>query len=880
MRSVIFTVIAFALATITAAQDAEVIVNAPDSGFRLTIPEVGWTHVVRKDDDDLTTVAIGPAALGGTVQLSVQVTRVTDASDAAVDRYIQTLRASVDGQPGIDQFEDFVIEVDGRTAKGLQVRQQAQGQAYRVRVFFLGDRGMQYRFQFHAPVEAFDEHWPTVQRVLAGFKLTELSDEAQMRFRLRELAARCGTQVNWARDWNDASRRAREEGRLIVVAVHAVPGFQIGNPLNEGVFMSPEVLDLVEHRFVGWRWSAGLPAPFVDPDVFGLSGTTFGMGLLICSPDGEVLRQIFLLDPELVADGLRAALLEHADLAPPPAPPADADRAQRAAFLIDSGQLDAAEDLIGSAGSNDPRAIAYQRARLFHAKRDGASALAGLDRARSADLSNSTDPTDAELLLEEAAVRAGTGDNTGAAEALKRCLAESPDDSVRAKTLLLQGTIAWAEGATADTVRDTWHTVIRDAPDEPAAWIAAAALIGPALDLDLRPNLAWPSETAGQLATIPDPAPRTRPFVEAVALEEAVDWLLNHQSDRGAWETPAGVRDAQIAADPLTLATHSIVLLALTRAAVWFDEVGDSDRVSRCREAVMRGLRRYLDDRDLLRAHPRTVAFMDYTCWSASYGLFATVALLDPANGIIDHLPQNDRTRLREEADHLVRELTRIQSANGGWSYYLSGNVGGAIAGAAMSFTTATVLLALQDAAEAGIDVPEDVLPRGYDCLATLRGTNGNFEYMRRGPEAFQAGAVHPAGSAARGPVCTLALLRAGRLEPIAMQEALQTYAAHLAPYGNESRKALMHAGAAAQGSHYLLYDYSTAADALRRTAAAVDSADEATRAAARAAIVRELARCRSADGSFIDNPIIGAAAGTGLATLTLLDLREAFEDD
>ena len=43
----------------------------------------------------------------------------------------------------------------------------------------------------------------------------------------------------------------------------------------------------MEHRFVGWHWSHGQDAPFVDHDVFGLSGTTFGVGLLVCTPDGE-----------------------------------------------------------------------------------------------------------------------------------------------------------------------------------------------------------------------------------------------------------------------------------------------------------------------------------------------------------------------------------------------------------------------------------------------------------------------------------------------------------------------------------------------------------------------------------------------------------------
>ena len=44
----------------------------------------------------------------------------------------------------------------------------------------------------------------------------------------------------------------------------------------------------------------------------------------------------------------------------------------------------------------------------------------------------------------------------------------------------------------------------------------------------------------------------------------------------------------------------------------------------------------------------------------------------------------------------------------------------------------------------------------------------------------------------------------------------MELFVEHLPGFGAQRRKALMHAGLHAQGSHYLLYDYSTAAEALR----------------------------------------------------------------
>ncbi len=229
------------------------------------------------------------------------------------------------------------------------------------------------------------------------------------------------------------------------------------------------------------------------------------------------------------------------------------------------------------------------------------------------------------------------------------------------------------------------------------------------------------------------------------------------------------------------------------------------------------------------------------------------------------------RPDLDAEIDRLITDLVRIQAGNGGWSYYLSGQLDGNAVGAAMSFTTATVLCALQSAQDAGFEVPAETMNRGLACLASLRGSNGVYAYMRQGEGAFTAGVVDPRGAAARGPICALALRRAGLLNAEDMTSVFQIYDEYLGGFTAEARKALMHAGPATQGSHYLLYDYSTAAETLRATGRV--ELEQSIRTGVRAAIMRGLARCRNADGSFVDNPIIGCAAGTGLATLTLLDL-------
>ncbi|MEW6072822.1 MAG: hypothetical protein AB1726_09560, partial [Planctomycetota bacterium] len=110
-------------------------------------------------------------------------------------------------------------------------------------------------------------------------------------------------------------------------------------------------------------------------------------------------------------------------------------------------------------------------------------------------------------------------------------------------------------------------------------------------------------------------------------------------------------------------------------------------------------------------------------------------------------------------------------------------------------------------------------------------------------------------------------LARGGRAGAEELRASLDLFVRHRADLARERGKILMHTGPATQGSHYLLFDYSTAALA----AAALPAG---ARARYREAILEEVLRLRAAGGCFIDNPSRGRACGTGLALLALAALR------
>jgi len=178
---------------------------------------------------------------------------------------------------------------------------------------------------------------------------------------------------------------------------------------------------------------------------------------------------------------------------------------------------------------------------------------------------------------------------------------------------------------------------------------------------------------------------------------------------------------------------------------------------------------------------------------------------------------------------------------------------------------------------QAGADVDPDRLARGLRCLEQLRSPEGTFAYFLHGADVEQGSlsGTSPQGSAARGPACALALVRGSREQSSDLNARFEMYVEHLDGFGAQRRKALMHAGAFTQGSHYLLYDYSTASEALLQ-AVADGGIPERLAKKVHKAILQQVRACRNQDGSFVDNPLMGVDTASGLALQALLDLQKA----
>src|SRR5262249_14283389 len=124
----------------------------------------------------------------------------------------------------------------------------------------------------------------------------------------KRLAARCGSEIAWAASWDDAAKRATAEKKLVLAVYENYAALGPPQTAGTGALMDPDVLAIVNQRFVGFRMSAATEAPFRDPSSFGMGKHAWGTAFLVVRPDSTVVRSTDAMDPSVLADFLREDL--------------------------------------------------------------------------------------------------------------------------------------------------------------------------------------------------------------------------------------------------------------------------------------------------------------------------------------------------------------------------------------------------------------------------------------------------------------------------------------------------------------------------------------------------------------------------------------------
>lgn len=801
--------------------------------FRLVVPD-GWSAEEAEASATALRLELRPERAAERVRATVRVVSAGAFADAAA--VLREALAKVEADEQYKDVEELERRIAGRSVPGISV--ELRGEPGRLRQAYLVEAERLFILEeavtgrdFGAWKDEFDDLWST-------FAFLEPTDEDLHERRLRAAAERCGSEVQWAQSWEEAAERARRESKLVLAVVRALPGFDISDETLTESFMDPDVIELVSERFVPLRYRLGMDAPFERQEVYGLSATTFGSSALVVTPEGRVFAH-----ERAPFDWFLRDVVARPGFPAGPALRAAKDPLARAEQRVRRGELPAAlAELADAAG----REIHRARAGILRRMRRGEEALAELAAAREA--AGAEGALDVDIDLDEALVLARLGRLEKALERVERALAGAPNHARAPEAQHLRGALQYASGARSAAER-TWRRLVDEAPESRWAWKAAGTLLGTAWLLDRGGAVAWPPEEQYSALLVPpfDPGDASEP----AALErEAVRYLVSRQEADGSWFSPTEFgRSDPVAADDFELATAAMCVQALLAQPT------DAEAQS----AAKRGLAW------LLAAHARLVesaepaVFMNYAGWSRAALLACLADCLRARFGDDD---------LERVATGLVAELAALQNEGGGWSYLVSGDPAARVAAdVSMSFQTAAVLLALQRAADAGIEVPEDVLERGLDCLASMRAPDGTYLYLLQHGGAASP-QMNPPGAAGRGPGCALALLRGGRTDEKELRGTLELFVRHRGGLTKELGKALMHAGADSQGSHYVLFDQAN-------TAAAIAALGKRERVRFGEALLEELALARVDGGGFLDNPLLGVACGTSQALLALEALRQ-----
>lgn len=231
------------------------------------------------------------------------------------------------------------------------------------------------------------------------------------------------------------------------------------------------------------------------------------------------------------------------------------------------------------------------------------------------------------------------------------------------------------------------------------------------------------------------------------SIEAGVKFLLDTQNPDGSFGSHVSSRTGEIFA-PIPGSHHAFraATTALSVSALLEtrpDDVGVKASVEAAEAWMLKKFPK------VKRAQGDTI----YNVWAHAYGIQALVKLRS-REGIAQ-----ERV---EEIDNLIRQqismLERYESVDGGWGYYDFVAQARKPTGASISFVNATVLIALKEASEVGIEVPEKIVHRAVAAIKRQQKPDFTYlygEYLKNTP---MRGINRPGGSLGRSQACNLAL--------------------------------------------------------------------------------------------------------------------------
>ena len=362
---------------------------------------------------------------------------------------------------------------------------------------------------------------------------------------------------------------------------------------------------------------------------------------------------------------------------------------------------------------------------------------------------------------------------------------------------------------------------------------------------------------------VPRPAPIDPPSSAEIesAITRGVDFLVAYQNPNGSWGNATRTKGLNIYA-PVPGA-HDAFRTAVTAMSIMaLIESGDQ------REEVQQSLERaeawFMENLPRVR---RATTDATYNVWTHGYAIPALVRM---------HARRPDdaerRARIEELIDLQFDRLTAYESVDGGWGYYDFRYGTKQPTSSSISFVNAAVLVAFDEARQAGFEPPQRLVDRAVAAIHRQQLPDGSYlygEYLQWKP---RMGVNRPGGSLGRSQACHLALRLWGD-EQITDQMLIDWLDRLIARNGwlDIGRKRPIPHEAWFQVAGYFYYFGHYYAALL------LDELPEEKRPEYRAHLARLMLDRQERDGSWWDYPLYDyhQPYGTSFAVMTLLRCRE-----
>jgi len=361
------------------------------------------------------------------------------------------------------------------------------------------------------------------------------------------------------------------------------------------------------------------------------------------------------------------------------------------------------------------------------------------------------------------------------------------------------------------------------------------------------------------------PKPAAVEPLPAADLEAAIDrgtqFILDSQREDGSWGSADNTRGGIDIYAPPPGGHHAFRAAVTALCVSALVESGRDDDATRT--AIDRGAAWLLERLPKLR---RATPDALYNVWGHAYGIEA-LALLHP------RLAGDAAAQARVLAciAGQVELLDRYETVDGGWGYYDFAIGSQKPAGSPNSFTTATVLLALADARDLGVEVPQKLFDRGLATIRRQMKPDRSYLYGEHLKYRPQHPVNLPGGSLGRSQACNALLRRLGTADvtDAATVAWLERLFARNGWLDLGRKKPIPHESWFAVAGYFFFYGHFYAAEC-------IDSLPAAERPPLQDQLARLLLPLQEPDGCWWDYPFYDyhTQYGTAFAVRTLVRCR------